>query len=276
MTKVLACAVALTAIVAPSTRAHRVPAREPSAGGPVAASTWTADALVARVVNVRKAERFRIRATMTRSTPGGGAGDVRQLLIQGRRERDRGTLLYRQLWPVVAGGRALVVEDTGEHGLRGFQYEAGTVTSLTDGMLGERFFASDLRIEDLAEGFWFWRSRTIVGEEAVGEHQTVIVDLRPGPGTPTTYSKVKAWLSPDLAIGLRMEQYGRDGHLAKRIGLYRILKVNDRWMPGIITVEPGDGRSRTVIEGVKFEQDVSLRHEDFTVAGVRRVVSGGK
>ena len=178
--------------------------------------------------------------------------------------------------PSLPAARALVVEDTGDHRLRGFQYEAGTVTPLADGMLGDRFFGSDLRIEDLAEDFWFWPSRTLVGEEAVGEHQTVIVDLRPGPGTLTTYSRVKAWLSPDLAIGLRMEQYGRDGHLAKRVGLYRILKVNDRWMPGIITVEPGDGRSRTVIEGVKFEQDVNLRPEDFTVAGVKRVVSGGK
>jgi hypothetical protein len=260
MTRPFACAMALAWMLA---------ARQTVAGGQTTAPL-TADQLVARVIEVRNAERFQIRATLTRSTPGTDVSDTRQLTIKGQWDRGQAITLFQQLWPVVAGGRALVVEDKGDHQLKGFRLESGKVTPLTTALLGDRLFDSDLVIEDVAEGFWFWPSRTIAGEEAVGAYTCVIVDLRPGPRTPTSYSLVKTWLSPELSTGLRAEQYGRDGRLVKRVGLYRMLNVHDRWMPGIITVEPADGKSRTVIEGVKLEQDVPLSAADFTVDAVRR------
>ena len=234
--------------------------------------TLTADQLVERVLAVRRVTGSLIHATLTRSTPGSNVRDVRQLLIKGRRDRPRAMLLYQQVWPRIPGGRALVIEDPGNHQMKGFLYQSNHATPLTDRMLEDRFFDSDLLVEDLAEGFWHWPSRTIAGEEAIGEHHCTIVDLRPAADTPTRYSLIKTWLSPDLAIGLRADFFGRDGRLAKRIGFYRIQKVHDRWVPAIVTVEPADGRSRTVIEGAKYEE-IPLSALDFTVAAVRRAVA---
>ena len=133
-------------------------------------------------------------------------------------------------------------------------------------MFAERFFDSDLTLEDLAEAFWLWPSRTVVGQEAIGEYQCVIVELRPPAGAETAYSSVKAWIAPDIAVALRVETFGADGHLAKRIGLYRVTRVGERWVPTILTVEPAAGRSRTVIEGARVEQDLHLHPIDFTLS----------
>ncbi len=260
MTRTAACAclLALVAIDSKPT-AFRAPAL-----------TMTADQLVAKVVGARTTAGFRVRAKLTRMTPGTNVTDVRQLLIEGRRDRKNQTMRYQQIWPKEVAGRALVVADAGDHQISGFQYQSGRVTRLTARMLANQFFDSDLRLEDVAEGFWYWPSHTIVGEEAVGEYSCVIVDFRPGPGTPTAYSRIKAWVSPDLAIALRVEQFGPGGRPVKQIALYRVLKVDQRWLPTIMTVEPADRRSRTVIEGVKYESDVHLSASDFTVEAIRK------
>ena len=260
MTRMAACVGALALLV---TRFQPTAFRTP-------AVTMTADQLVARVVGARTSTGFRFRAKLTRTTPGTNVTDVRQLLIEGRRDRKNQTMRYQQLWPKEVAGRALVVADAGDHQLGGFQYQSGRVTRLTARMLANQFFESDLRLEDVAEGFWYWPSHTIVGEEAVGEYRCVMMDFRPGPDTPTAYSLVKAWVSPDLAIALRVEQFGPGGRPVKQIALYRVVKVDQRWLWTIMTVEPADRRSRTVIEGVKYESDLHLSASDFTVEAIRK------
>lgn len=247
-----------------------VPAMTGRAATQVAAVSHTADELVAKVIAVRRERGFRIRAMMTRTTPGSNVRDVRQLLIKGRREQNRSIVLYQQLWPDVPNGRALVVEDSGNHQLKGFQHESGRVTPLSNEMLGRRFFDSDLTMEDLAEDFWYWPTRSLGGEEDVGAHRTVIVNLRPEPSAASTYSLVRTWVAPDLALGLRMQLYGRTGSLARTIGFYRILEIDGRWVPGIVTVEPTDRSSRTVIEGVELERDRPVSRSEFTPEAVRK------
>ena len=72
----------------------------------------------------------------------------------------------------------------------------------------------------------------------------------------------------DGAKAVRVSNKRDDGSLMKRIGLFRILKLNDRWLPAIVTVEPADGRSRTVVEGVGFDSDLHLTAADFTADAV--------
>ena len=127
----------------------------------VIAAPHSAAALIAKVVEVRREKGFRVRATMTRTSTGSSVRDARQLLIKGRRELHRLIVLYLQLWPDVPGGRALVVESSGNHRLAGFAYEGGRRTPLSDAMLGQRFFDSDLTLEDLAENFWYWRAPSL-------------------------------------------------------------------------------------------------------------------
>ncbi len=237
------------------------------------AVVMTADELVTNVIGARHHAAFRFNATLTRSTMGsrGPVSSVaRQLAVTWLRDATGTTVLYRQAWPLVPGGRAVVIAKTRYRRLHGFLYDAGRVTPLTDARLGTPFFDSDLTVEDVAENFWYWPVRTRVGEEAVGANNCVIVNLRPPPGYTGSYSAIKAWLSPELAIALRLEQFGRDGRLAKRISLYRELRLNDRWVPAIATAEPAGGRTRTVFEGTSYQPRTTLSAADFTVDAVRK------
>jgi outer membrane lipoprotein-sorting protein len=248
---------------------EKVPPRLPSAAVPALGRAESAEQLVARVLDARRTSGFQIRATLTHTK--GGRSVVRQLLMRGRRERVQATTLYDLVWPAEVAGRALVVREAGERQASGFLYQPGKVTRLTSATLAQPFFDSDLRIDDLAEGFWYWHSPTIVGEEAIREYRCAIVEFRPAADTPTPYSLVKAWVSPDLLVALRVEQFGSDGRLVKRIALYRMLKLDGRWWPAIVTVEPADGQSRTVIEGTKVESDLHLSAADFTTAALKKL-----
>jgi outer membrane lipoprotein-sorting protein len=233
--------------------------------------TQTADHLVDRVLDARITSGFRIRTTVTHTKSGSPVADVRQLLIEGRRDRQTSSLAYRVLWPEALAS-ALVIEDSGDHRQRGFLYKSGAVTTLTPSMLFERFADSDLRVEDLAEAFWYWRSRKTVGEETIDDHRTVLVECRPDRNAATAYSWIKAWISPELALPMRLEQFDRGGHFVKRIAAYRVVQQGERWLPTLVTVEPADRRSRTVIEGAKAEYDLHLPPDSFTVDGVRKAM----
>jgi hypothetical protein len=232
------------------------------------------DALVAKMREVHAERGSRIRATLT-VTPRGGAPVSKQLLILARRERAGTWTSYQQLWPDARGGRVLVIDPRGPGQLNGFVHAAGRATPLTDRMQEERFFDSDFRLEDVAERFWAWPSRGSAGEESIGAYRCAIAEIRPPAGTPSAYGFLRAWIAPEIAMALRIDQFGRDGALVKRIELFRPTRLVDRWVPTIVTVETADGRSRSVIEGASEEADDSLTRADFTIAAVTRRLAAG-
>lgn len=278
MTRALRCTGMLASLVVPwamgcQSTDSRTTKPEPAADlAPTAEAEPAADRIVPKVVDAPQSTSFSARATLTRTETGSGVKHVRQLLIKGHRDAGQSTMLYQQVWPGESPGPTLVVEDAGDHPPQGFLHQSGRAVQLTVPMLADQVFDSDLTIEDLTQSFWDWPSREIVGEEAIGEYRCAIVEFRPGPNTPTEYSLVKVWLSSELAVALRVEQFGQDGELIKRIGLYRILKLNDRWLPAIVTVEPADGQSRTVLEGVGFESDLHLTANDFGIDAIAGAV----
>ena len=240
---------------------------------PPAALPTSAAPLLAQVFAASKTQGFRIRATLTRTVMQSKGRQVHQLIISGTRTATRSSLMIRVAWPPEATGEAVVIEDRGDHRLSGFQYSRGRLAPLTSEDRGKRLLGSDLLLEDLEFAFWFWPSQIITGGEAVGEYDCTIVESRPPAGGSTNYSRVKAWIAPALSVPLRIEEYDRGGRLAKRLGMYRILKLGSRWLPAILTVEPSDGRTRTVIEGVKYDGNVRLTDADFSTDAARRPIA---
>jgi hypothetical protein len=226
--------------------------------------------LLAQVFAASATPGFRVRATLTRTDMKTKARQVHQLVISGKRTATRSNLLIRVAWPPEASREAVMIEDRGDHQLSGFQYTAGRLVSLASPMRGERLLGSDLLFEDLEFGFWFWPAQTIAGGEAVGEYDCTIIESRPPAGWRTGYSSVKSWIAPALSVPLRIEEYDAGGRLAKRLGMYRILKLGTRWLPAILTVEPSDARTRTVLEGVKYDANVRLTDADFSRASAQR------
>ena len=207
---------------------------------------------------------------MTRSNPEGR--EVKQLLVKGRDDGKVRDTLYQILWPAQAKGQTLLIEKR-ENSLSGFLLEPpDTVRKLTFNLMTQPFFGSDLAIEDLAEDFWDWPSQKIVGQETIKEKVCTIVESRPPTDASTSYSLIKTWIAPELALPLLIEKYGKNRRLLRRITADRIMKVNDRWTAATIIVDLAGG-GRTILEGSKSERDLDLPATDFTLEGVKREAS---
>ncbi len=226
--------------------------------------------LVAKVVDANKTTGFRVRAKLVVTTANPEHREVKQLLIKSRTDGKTTTTLYQILWPVESKGQSLLIERKGDS-VSGFLFEPpGTVKKLSAAMLSQPFFGSDLAIEDLAEDFWDWPSQKIVGEETLDKKLCTIVESRPPGDAASSYLVVKTWIAPDLALPLRVEKYGKNRRLVRRITADRIMKVNDRWTAANIIVDPDGGNSRTVLEGSKSERDLDLPAADFTLEAIKR------
>jgi hypothetical protein len=226
--------------------------------------------LVAKVVEANRTSGFRVRAKLVVTTANPEHREVRQLLIKGRTEGKTTTTLYQILWPAESKGQSLLIEKKGDS-VSGFLFEPpGTVKKLSPALLTQPFFGSDLAIEDLAEDFWDWPSQKIVGEETIDRRPCTIVESRPPGDIASSYLLVNTWIAPELALPLRVEKYGKNRRLVRRITADRIMKVNDRWRAADIIVDPGGGNSRTVLEGSKSERDLNLPAADFTLEAIKR------
>jgi hypothetical protein len=226
--------------------------------------------LVAKVIEANRTTGFRVRAKLVVTTANPEHREVKQLLIKSRTDGQTTTTLYQILWPAESKGQSLLIERKGDS-VSGFLFEPpGTVKKLSAAMLSQPFFGSDLAIEDLAEDFWDWPSQKIVGEETIDKKLCTIVESRPPGDAASSYLVVKTWIAPELALPLRVEKYGKNRRLVRRITADRIMKVNDRWTAANIIVDPDGGNSRTVLEGSKSERDLDLPAADFTLEAIKR------
>jgi hypothetical protein len=244
--------------------------RTPSSG----ASSENANArqLMARVVEASRTTGFRLRSKLIVTATDSDRRDVKQLLIRSRNDGKTKSTLYQILWPSELKGQSLLIEKSGRS-VSGFLFEPpDTLKKLSFTLMTQPFFGSGLAIEDLAEDFWDWPSQKIVGEETIKEKLCTIVESKPPADAATSYSLVRTWIAPELALPLRIEKYGKNRHLLKRITADRIMKVNDRWAAATITVDLDGTNNRTILEGSKFDRDLNLPAADFTIESIKREV----
>jgi len=228
----------------------------------------TADQLIAKVLDARETSGFRIRAKLVRTGPTADAKVTRQLLIRGRHDGAGTTVSYQVIWPKDAAGRAVVVKDNGDHHPTGFVYDGKTTSPLSKPALGAPLFDSDLRVEDVLENFWYWPTHALANEEVLDKRRCKWMEFRPEPTTPTAYSKVRVCVAQDLAVPLRIDLFGADGALAKQVTSDRLVRRDNHWLVGSVTVTPADHRTQTMLEGSQYEEDLQIPESEFTVDAI--------
>ena len=256
----LACIAAVTAFWAGG-NSHDLSAQAPQ-------KTSTVAQLIAKVLAARSTSGFRIRAKLTRMSGASSVKVTRQLLTRGRRDGDATSVAYQVIWPADAAGRAVVVKDAGDHRSTGFIYDGHSAVPLTKAALAAPLFDSDLLIEDVLEGFWYWPSRAIAGNEVIDKRPCERIEFRPGPETQTTYTKAVACVSVELAVVLRLDLYGSAGAPLKQITTDRLVRRDDHWLAGSVTVVPRDHEHRTTLEGSEYEGNLQIPESEFSVAAI--------
>lgn len=232
----------------------------------------TAKQLISMVVANQRTRGLSARGRMIINAPSAELRTL-QILIKARHEGNSQQILYLALFPPTDKGRAVVIRKDGNAGITGFFREPdGKITSLSPDRIKQEIFGSDITIEDLVEEFWTWPSPRIVGSGEVSHRVCQIIESRPPKGHESSYSLVRAWINSETALPLRIESYGSDGKLVKRIECNRAVKSGDHWSIEDLTVAPSTPGHRTGVVFSKGSRDLEVPLSDFTSDGIARLL----
>ncbi len=229
-------------------------------------------ALVSAVVENQRTTGSRTRARVS-IEPAKGPERSMQVLIKSRRDGATNETLVMVMWPRVEKGRAWMIRRTGSGEISGFRLiPPDSVFPVAAADLDEPLFGSDLSVDDFAESFWDWPDQRLAGEEKVGNTDCWIVDSHIGqPGA--RHPRIRSWLAKEKPVALRVEKFGADGVLGKRLTAGRVVRQDEGgWAVAEWTVETIGTGSRTKVSGSRSERDLALPASEFTPDGVQQLI----
>ncbi len=201
---------------------------------------------------------------------GGGEKIILQVQVKARRTSKKTQVLYQVLWPKTQKGQAFLIEQELGGALKGVAYDASTktVTTLSKDKMKGSLLGSDLAYQDVVEDFFRWQQQAITGKETVDRVECVILESKPGAKDSTPYSKVKSWIDPRRLVALRVEKYGANGKLERKIETTRVAKDSGNYIPASLIIRRPDGGTMTEIEGSNIRHDVKYKDKDFTTSAL--------
>jgi hypothetical protein len=250
----LSCAVTIAAV---ALFAATIPAAETEP------STISAAELAARMSAIRQGSAL-IRARLEMRSPD-GSKRVLQLQIKERRSKTATDLVYKVQWPKERQGEAVILHQDSDGAPRGtLVVPPGPVRVLEASQMGDGLFGSDLSYQDAVENFFAWRDQTLAGAEVVDGVQCQILESKPGKSGVSIYGKVRSWIDIRRLVPLRIEKYSSSGRLLRRIETTRVARdLQDRFIPGSLTVRSPSKDSITELDGARIEQG-QFTDRDFT------------
>lgn len=201
------------------------------------------------------------RLKMDFTPSGGGKKEVLQLKVNALRS-DAGTSVYYQvLWPKGHDGSFVLKKSPGS-APSGSVLEGSSVKPITNPQDG--MFGSGLAYEDLVDNYFAWENQAITGNETIKGVPCVILESKPGKGDRSSYGGVRSWVDTKRMLPLRIEKYGPDGKLVRRINVTLVAKDDTgRTIPANFSIERPGQDSQTVLEGSNIKHDVKLGASDF-------------
>jgi outer membrane lipoprotein-sorting protein len=127
-------------------------------------------------------------------------------------------------------------------------------------MLRQSLMGSDLSYEDMMENAKLLENYEagIIGSEIIHERDCWIVELQ-AKTAEVNYQIRKVWVDKARFIPLKEELYAKSGKLLKRMELFDITKIDNRWYPKKIVFKDmlkiGDG-TEFIIDEIEFDQPI--------------------
>lgn len=127
-------------------------------------------------------------------------------------------------------------------------------------MLRQSLMGSDLSYEDMMDNTKLLENYDAVvsSSEVVDERDCWIVELH-AKTAEVNYQFRKVWVDKDRYIPLKEELYAKSGKLLKRMELFNISKIENRWYPKKIVfkdmLKKGDG-TEFIIDDIKFNRQI--------------------
>jgi len=228
-------------------------------------------ALVARILDAQHVRGFVIRAKLSVSESGSDSQKAAQLRIKCRRDETGMRLLYQVLWPSAEKGSALYLEKLGKKNLAGFLFTPpDKIEQIGPDALGTAYRDSDLSIEDLLDDFWSWPDPKAGNQEQAGRDNCLIVNLRPPADAKSNYSLVRAWVSEEKAVSMRLLKFNRQGQAAKEFLVQKIVQSQKFWFPMLTIIEKPGAARQTTFEISRGDRDVEVPVSDFSLEEIKK------
>lgn len=128
----------------------------------------------------------------------------------------------------------------------------------TGSFLGSHITYRDMETRDLEDG-----EATRLDDEKIGPHDCWVIEATPGEDDDTDYARVVTWVRKKDYMPLRVEFYGKDGELEKRMFSEKISKQDGTRYVKRMSVVPVEGGA-TTMEIVEVEFDVELPSRTFS------------
>ena len=208
-----------------------------------------------------------VRLRLTVENPEGTKQQSLQVQIKERQTAEGGEVLYQILFPKERKGESVLASRRGSAKPSGHKFLLpDKLTALDDSVLASGLFGGDLAIQDTIENFFAWSSQAFAGTEEIQGKECQILESKPGSGQWSAYGSVKSWIDSKRMVPLRVEKYGKDGRLVKRIETTRVHRdESGRYVPATMEVRKAGSSSVTELEGSKIKVGVTYNGETFTV-----------
>lgn len=109
----------------------------------------------------------------------------------------------------------------------------------------DRVRDSDITYEDLAMRFLYWQDATVEGDQTILLQKCWQLLLRPA-GEPSSYARVRVWISQENGALLKAEAFGKDDKLIRTFRVVSGQKTDDGlWILKSMRIEPANARSGT-------------------------------
>ncbi len=195
------------------------------------------------------------RQTRTIEAKSWGMGDEKSFTEYLAPAREKGTKMLKledKLW-IYSPGSDRIIQISGH-------------------MLRQSLMGSDLSYEDMMDNSKLLEDYDagVIGSEIVDERDCWIVELQ-AKTAEVNYQIRKIWVDNERYIPLKEELYAKSGKLLKKMELFDIVKIDNRWYPKKMVfkdmLKQGEG-TEFIIEKISF--DVNIPEYIFTKAALKK------
>jgi hypothetical protein len=107
--------------------------------------------------------------------------------------------------------------------------KGGKTEKITAAKFDDSVRDTSITYEDLAMRFLYWPDAKVVGEDKILVQSAWVVEIKPPAGTPTQYSKVKAYFSQNDRSLLKMQGLDANGREIRAFTARGAMKEDGMW-----------------------------------------------
>lgn len=145
----------------------------------------------------------------------------------------------------------------------------GKIRRIASHIKNENFMATDFSYNDLAENDFSADYEATLNKE---DEKNFILTLIPKDGVQTDYSKLEMWVDKTTWLPNKTNMYDKHGKLLKTLSNTKVKKVDNYWIPTVVSMTNVQKEHSTVMKLMKVQHDKGLSNKIFTKRQLKKAI----